>query len=89
VARAARARGERAVLLTPAIHSGQLGEAYRRSEAVTALMREFELFLWEGAPVLTHFYGNARRQRGNVAIALHRWQHLAAAATREVAENRR
>jgi hypothetical protein len=77
IARAASRSNCASSLFTSALHAGQLREPCNSSASVLALMDEYELFLWQRVPILTHFYGNQHRRHGNVAGSMARWKRLA------------
>jgi hypothetical protein len=75
---AARARiaGLQSVLFTPAIGADQIAEPFASNDAVLGLMCDHELFLWQGTPILTHFYGYPYWGR-DATGAQRRWEMLA------------
>jgi hypothetical protein len=78
LAREAQRLGLPRALFTPALHVDQLAKPFQRDNALLALLHNFELFLWQGEPIIAHFYGNVHRRRGNVQEALSEWQELGA-----------
>jgi hypothetical protein len=76
---AAQARRQRyqANLLTTALVSTQLHPLYAMQPSVQELMSRFELFLWQGIPFVTHYYGSPYRKHGNINQAIEKWRGLA------------
>jgi hypothetical protein len=75
-----RQHGYSARLFTPVVAARQLRARYAGYPVVTRLAEEFELFAWDGIPVLTHCYGTRHRRGGNLEEALDRWRALARSA---------
>jgi hypothetical protein len=76
---AAQARHQRyqAKLLTTALVDKQLHPIYANQPSVQELMEQFELFLWQGLPFVTHYYSSTYRQPGKAKQAIERWRNLA------------
>lgn len=74
---AARKNGYTARLFTTALTSNQLASSFREKSSVIELMNEYELFLLDGIPFVTHLYSSTRREGGNLMSATDRWQSLA------------
>lgn len=74
----AAARGYTATLFTPAIAARQLASPFSREPAVMELANEFELYLYNGIPLVTHYHGVRHRQGGNVDASTRQWHSLAA-----------
>jgi hypothetical protein len=72
----ARKAGLSAKVFTPVVDVKQLNAAFADNRGVLDLIRDFELYAWEGVPMLTHFYGSARHQSGEEAVR--RWSALGA-----------
>jgi hypothetical protein len=76
----ARQHGYFARLFTPAVATHQLDARCAREPAIVELMNEFELYLWQSVPLVTHYYGARHRSKGNVVETTHRWRTLAKSA---------
>jgi hypothetical protein len=68
-------------LLTTALVNTQLHPLYATQPSVQELMSRFELFLWQGIPFVTHYYGTPYRMQGNVNQAIDYWHELAQAVS--------
>jgi len=62
-----------ASLLTSAQIPKQLEPSFQDFESTVGLMNEFELFLWQGIPFLTHFYSSRNRVRKNREDLYNKW----------------
>jgi len=77
IAAQARRRQYQANLLTTALVNTQLHPIYATQPSVQELMNRFELFLWQGIPFVTHYYGSPYRKYGNIDQAIDYWRGLA------------
>ncbi|MBN1661655.1 MAG: hypothetical protein JXA93_24890 [Anaerolineae bacterium] len=75
---AVAAQGYRAELLTPATAAHQITAPLRGELAVMELADEFELYLYAGIPLVTHYHGVRHRQAGDVQASTRLWHQLAA-----------
>jgi hypothetical protein len=78
--RIAAAASDRALdvdLLTPAVSPHQIAEKYAAEKSVVELMDRFELYLRDGMPFVTHYYGTTHRGRGDVIETHKQWRELA------------
>jgi hypothetical protein len=76
IADKARKVGALARLFTPAVIESQLTNALTTNPAMMRLIDEFEVYLWRGIPLLTHFYNFRYRRRGDITEKRQRWQTL-------------
>jgi hypothetical protein len=82
VAEEAGRRGLSAVLFEPVVDTSQLDASFVGESAVADLASEFELYAWQGIPVLTHYYGVRHRRKSDVSQTSRRWRQLAADVTK-------
>lgn len=87
VPRQTRKQGYSAQVFTPAVLLSQLDPSCSQIEGIETLLRNYELFLWKGVPILTHFYSAVRKaQEGTRQEQIRAWQHLAHSAAGRLAE---
>jgi len=82
ISQAARKKGYSARLLTSAITSQQLAYPFSEDNSVIALVNEYELFLLDGMPFLTHLYSSKKRGKGGFRDEYERWRSLACEVTK-------
>ncbi|MEM4204482.1 MAG: glycosyltransferase family A protein [Candidatus Methanomethylicaceae archaeon] len=75
----ARKLGYSARLFTPAIVPEQLHPPLASEPTVLSLMNEFEVYLHQNIPLVTHYYGVGHRRKGNVSESVQRWKTLSSA----------
>jgi hypothetical protein len=61
IADKARTEGYSARLFTPAVAAWQLDPRFAGEPAVLDLVNDFELYLWQGIPLVTHYHGTRHR----------------------------
>lgn len=73
----ARKHGYSAKVFAPATATWQLDARCAEESAVIDLMNEFELYLWQGIPLVTHYWGFVHKAKGNVSETSPEWKALA------------
>jgi hypothetical protein len=87
VPRQVRVSGYTAQVFTPAILLSQLYPSCSQVQEIRDLMADYELFLWKGVPILTHFYSAVRKAReGTREEQLALWKRLAHSTAMRLAE---
>ena len=86
IAKSAKKEGYAARLLTTAVVHNQLASILTGKQPIIDLMTEYELFLLDGIPFVTHLYSSRHRGKGNLDKADQRWRALAI-STREILNN--
>ena len=81
IAASAKKKGFTASLLTTAVSPDQLNPTLAEQQPIIDLMTEFELFLLDGKPFVTHLYSTKRRRKGNMGDASIRWRALASSVS--------
>ena len=86
IAAFAEKNGFTANLLTTAITQNQLIPTLAEKKPIIELMTEFELFLLDGKPFITHLYSTKYRNKGIVDDANNRWRRLSSSVS-EIMDN--
>jgi len=81
IASSAIEKGYAAHLLTTAVVQNQLAPSLLGNKTIIDLMTEYELFLLDGIPFVTHLYSTKHRSKGSLDDADRRWKMLALSAS--------